>query len=137
MFYREDGFYEENGKEILYVRRSFNKENENKIWWNIVNDKAILLSDVFGNRSWQDVLIKLFKISIDNAYEIYKKKIGNDIHAELLRIDELIKTTGNEVTKLEEHEVIAYKLMRDSLNNWMPELDSVGFLSINGNILGK
>ena len=132
LFCTIDGHVEDDTEALLSLRRSLQRSDKNRIWWNLTKNKALVLQEVFASPSWDDLLYR--------QYEVAEKKATACLSAEVQAVvDDAHKQIDEEILRLcngngESSEVRQLKSLQESLLGWQVQLDSLGFLSINGRL---
>ena len=119
---------------FLKLRRSFDRQNKGRVWKNITKEKATFLSSKYSN--WEAILRTVEKIARGHVFERYTQILAPKIEAQTINIDEQIRKLQNAKPDDWEDQVQALDQLKIALTTWELELDIVGFLSVNGGVLG-
>ena len=133
-FVDEKGKVKEPPNEFLRLRRSFDNKNKIRIWKNITKQKSVLLSNFYPN--WNELLRSSEEIARTHIHERYIAILSPKIERQINNIDEKIRKLKTAEPTGWNDQIQALEKLKDALVKWELELDIVGFLSINGGILG-
>ena len=133
VFVDEDGIVLTESHEILRLRRSLDRRNKGGLWKNVTKKNAQLLTQRYP--SWNTMLHEYEKTAKSSARALYKEILTP-------KIDALNQVLFEEISKVEHGKSDCWKEKVESLSklqldieNWDVELDSLGFLSLNGGLL--
>ncbi len=96
--------------------------------------KAIELQEQLLGQDWQEKTRAAYELARAGAQRHFAEHLAGDLGAEQSRLQELERQVRREGGTQELAPIAA---LRQALLNWSVELDSAGFLSVNGNILGR
>ena len=119
--------------EFLKIRRSFSTNNKVKVWKNLTKRTATYLTSYYLN--WDQLIRSTEKIARLYIRERYDKILTPKIELQFENIDSKIMKLKTATPDGWEYQVVALNQLKNDLTNWELELDSIGFLSINGGIL--
>jgi hypothetical protein len=125
---------EPDGASLRSFRQTLEKKDKDKSWWNLTKLKAVHLQEHLLAQDWEQKVQKAFELSRAEAKKRFAEQLETDLATEakrLLEFERQAKREGNA------NELQSLAALKQAIENWSVELDSVGFLSINGNILGK
>jgi ATP-dependent helicase HepA len=135
VFCRIDGRVEEESDAILNLRQRLERADKDQMWRNITKNKALVLQDVFTSPSWDELVFQLFETAKDTAKNRFRNEVETVVIAASKQLAEQMRQLSN--LNGDPREVQHLQDLRQSLKNWQLQLDSVGFLSVNGRILER
>ncbi len=135
VFCRYDGRLEDDAEMLLHMRQSLDKEDKGRIWWNLTKNKALVLQEVFTSPSWDQLVYQLSESATDEATRRFASEVNAVVVTASKRLSEQMRQLTN--ANGEAHEVEQLQCLQRSLQDWRVQLDSIGFLSINGRILER
>lgn len=130
-----DGRLEDDSEMLLHMRQSLDKEDKGRIWWNLTKNKALVLQEVFISPSWDQLVHQLSESATDEATRRFASEVNSVVATASKRLSEQMRQLTN--ANGEAHEVEQLQCLQRSLRDWRVQLDSIGFLSINGRILER
>jgi hypothetical protein len=125
---------EPDGSALRALRESLDRKDKDRTWWNLTKMKAVELQEQLLAQDWQQKVRAAHDLARAEAQRHFAEHLAGDLAGEQRRLDELGRQVQREGATLELGPIAA---LRQALLNWKVELDSAGFLSVNGNILGK
>lgn len=131
--YHEVGL-EPDGSALRSLRESLDRRDKDRTWWNLTKMKAVHLQEQLLAQDWQQKVRAAYDLARAEAQRHFAEHLAGDLGAEQGRLQELERQVKREGGAQELAPIAA---LRQALLNWKVELDSAGFLSVNGNILGK
>jgi len=137
IFVGSDGTFYEDTDDLLRVRRSLKKETHGIKWWNLVDDRAQVLADSFGDRDWQNTVFKLFRLAKGKASGMMEERLSETVPAHLEQIREMIRQAESLGEFSDPSEVRPYYDLIKAVEEWEVTLDSVGFMAINTELFGQ
>jgi hypothetical protein len=126
---------EPDGSSLRALRESLERKDKDRTWWNLTKMKAVQLQEQLLAQDWQQKVRAAYDLARAAAERHFAEQFAAELGAEQARLEELERQVRREGAAAQELEPIA--ALRQALRNWKVELDSAGFLSVNGNILGK
>ncbi len=135
VFCRYDGRIEEDAEMLLHIRQSLDKADKGRIWWNLTKNKALVLQEVFLSPSWDQLVYQLSDSATGEGTRRFASEVNSVVATASKRLGEQLRQLSN--ANGETGEVEQLECLQKSLQNWRVQLDSVGFLSINGRILER
>jgi hypothetical protein len=136
-FIREDLKYAENTPELLRIRKSLTMEGHNRIWHNFTlqNNKVQLLANNYAQAGWGTLVTGAEGIAREKSKEFYKSKFTPVFEAEHSRIEEQIRQARTSQSDGWEDEIEGLEALQEAISGWYVELDTAGFLSVNGGLI--
>lgn len=132
----KDDFTEEKSREVLTkIRSSLTRDGKDRTWWNLTKDRAERLAKFYAEGGWANVVSKTERAARKIARKLFEQLLADALHAEHARLDEQERQLRALKLNSWEDEVVAQNQLRRAIDEWDMELDSVGFLSVNGGIL--
>jgi ATP-dependent helicase HepA len=131
--YLEPGL-EADGSALRALRESLDRKDKDRTWWNLTKMKAVQLQEQLLAQDWQQKVRAAYDLARAEAVRHFAAQFAGDLGAEQARLEEIERQVRREGGTEELGPIAA---LRQALQNWKVELDSAGFLSVNGNILGK
>lgn len=131
--YLEPGL-ETDGSALRALRESLDRKDKDRTWWNLTKMKAVQFQEQLLAQDWQQKVRSAYELTRAEAERHFAAQLAGDLAAEQARLDEIERQVRREGGTEELGPIAA---LRQALLNWKVELDSAGFLSVNGNILGK
>ena len=125
---------EPGGSTLRALRESLDRKDKDRTWWNLTKMKAVQLQEQLLAQDWQQKVRAAYDLARAEAQRHFAEHLAGDLVAEQGRLQELERQVKREGGAQELGPIAA---LRHALLNWKVELDSAGFLSVNGNILGK
>ena len=132
-FVDENNNIAEMHNDLLTFRQSFNKINKGRTWSNLTKQKVNCLSSYYPN--WEERLRTAEKTANRYIRDQYSKILEVKVNAKIASINEEIRILQNARPGNWENQVESLSRLKDTLTSWEIELDTVGFLSINGGII--
>lgn len=124
------------GSDLLAIRKSLTKELPSDCTiLTLQNGKAQLLADHYTEIGWDTLVVEAEKVARDQAKQYFTAVLEATLESDYARIDEQIRQADLAEANDWNDEITALNDLRDALENWELELDTVGFLSINGGII--
>jgi len=122
-----------NSSGILKLRKSFGKYNKGKLWQNLTKQKAFLIGESYSN--WEELLRSAEKKAKEYALKQYSERLTYKLDYQFKTISEQIRNLKSAKVEDWESEISDLNKLTKILSEWTVELNTVGFLSINGGIL--
>lgn len=135
VFCRYDGRIEKDDDMFLHILESLDKAGKGRIWWNLTKQKALILQNVFISPSWDQLVCQLSKLATAEATRRFASEVNSVVAAASRCCSEQMRQLTNANGAANEMEQL--QSLQRSLRDWQVQLDSVGFLSINGRILER
>jgi hypothetical protein len=127
----------EEKSDFVKLLASLTEETKNRSWWNFTlnNTKVQLLARQYENSGWADLVKSAENKANLHARTVFKQKLEPVVVKERERINEQIRQAS--LSKSDDHmaEIAGLNSLLEVINNWNIELDTAGFLSINGGII--
>ena len=122
---------------LLNIRRSLEIEGHNATWWNFTlnNSRVQLLSDRYANPGWEALTKRAEGLARSQARERFSLSLAPAVESERVRIREQIRQAKAAKASGWEDEVAGLEALLQAVNEWDVELDTSGFLSVNGGII--
>ncbi|MBZ0264224.1 DEAD/DEAH box helicase family protein [bacterium] len=118
---------------LLRFRKSLCKGNKNRIWKNLTKNKLSYLLEYYDN--WSELVHNSERVAYKEIKKRFEIILSEKLKLEFNNIDdEIIKLKSIRPENWEE-EVTSYKQLKKVISEWDLQLNSLGFLSINGGIL--
>jgi len=136
LFYKYDGAYEEDAQWLLELRHSLRRDNKGSTWQNLTKERAQLLQLTVGDRDWQQLVIELQEDAKIKAHELFQRRLERELEPGKKRLAELMRQERQQNIFSDNGETIALTLLLKAISDWRVELDSLGFLAVNENLLG-
>jgi hypothetical protein len=128
LFYSLDGKQCSNGDELLLLRTDLKADEKNKSWINLTGDKASLIGNVISNEALEPLLKSIHENALLVATQRLGESMATDLDNEKKRLRILIASHSSLIPDEYEKQYSGALL---ALEEWRPELDSIGFLAIN------
>ncbi len=128
LFYTLDGEPYSNSDGLLLLRTSLKAEDKNKSWINLTGDKTSVLTNVIDAGTLGTLLHSIYESASHLASERLGGSMAIELEAEKKRLRQLI---GNLPSLDPDQYQRQYSTALLALEEWHPELDSIGFLAIN------
>jgi ATP-dependent helicase HepA len=132
VFCRADDFIEEDTEVLGRIRQSIVKADKERGWWNLTKEKSLVFQDFFTSPNWEELIYRSFDSASKAATSRVSKEVDLAVATTNRQLNERIKQLCN--ANGEEFEIEQLRRLHKSLNDWRIELDSVGFISINGRL---
>jgi hypothetical protein len=132
---REDGELPTRPDRLSQVRRSLNSAGKNRTWWNLTNAKAQVLEERYADPGWSVLLNKRMEEALSCARDRFRESFAERFVAEHEHLNEQQRQLAALRPSGWEDDISAIELLRHALSEWDVELDSLGFLSVNGRLL--
>ena len=127
----------EEKSDFVKLLASLTEETKNRSWWNFTlnNTKVQLLARQYENSGWADLVKSAENKANRHARIVFKQKLEPVVVKERERINEQIRQAS--LSKSDDHmaEIAGLNSLLEVINSWNIELDTAGFLSINGGII--
>ena len=132
VFCRHDGVIEPNGDSVLHLRQSLKHEDKGKVWKNFTGKHATQLAELFRKLSWEESIAQHCETSKNHALVDCKEYVSPIV-------DEALDVLANQIRNVENLESDSVYLrplrsLQNAIRGWGLELDSLGFLSVNGGL---
>lgn len=136
-FIGEDLMPPADNSELLSIRRSLSEEGKNDLWRNFTlnNTRVRLLADNYANVGWESLVNRAEKVARSHAKDHFALSLAGIFESERVRIDEQIRQAKLAGAAGWEDEIAGLEALLLAINGWDVELDTAGFLSINGGII--
>ncbi len=125
---------EPDGGALRALRQSLDRKDKDRTWWNLTKMKAVELQEQLLGQDWQQKTRAAYELARAEAQRRFAEHLAGELGAEQSRLAELERQVRREGDPKELEPIAA---LQKAILNWKVELDSTGFLSVNGNILGK
>lgn len=135
IFCRQDGRIEKDGELLLDIRQSLDTSDKGRIWWNLTKEKSLVLPAFFASPGWDQLVYQLLDSATEEAKFCFRGEVKSVVAMASERLGEQARQVRNANGETDEIELL--QCLQRSLQNWRVQLDSVGFLSINGGILER
>jgi ATP-dependent helicase HepA len=137
VFIADDGKLEDPDFWLQQIKGSLTKENKGRAWMDLLGNNAQALVDFYGESQWGELLKRSEEIGRKEAIRKLRERLQVHLEEESKQLDQ-------EVASVERCRVGDWMHVRDSLletktalSKWDVMLDSVGYLSVNGNLGGN
>lgn len=136
-FIGEDLKIATNANELLSLRKSLTNETKDKTWNNFTlnNTKVQLLAERYANPGWETFVNRAEAIARTHAKQQLELSLTTVLETERARIAEQIRQANVAKADGWDDEIAGLKALLLAINEWDVELDTAGFLSINGGII--
>jgi ATP-dependent helicase HepA len=136
VYIRPDGTIEprEIADAIHAMRRALDPAQKDRTWWNLTKENAHLLPPVVPGRNWQKVVMGLVEPAARDAAVSLGARLIREIEAEEARVGESLRLLRADDHPNAEQERRDLASLLEAVQGWQPHLDSIGFLSVNGNL---
>jgi ATP-dependent helicase HepA len=131
---KDDGTPATTPERLLTLRRSCQKANKDRSWWNLTKEKAAAIEQFYSQRSWMQVVYDCFGVAQRIAREGFESLLAETLQAERMRLSEQQRQLNALRLPGWTEESAALQRLLAALDNWTVELDTVGFLSVNGRV---
>jgi hypothetical protein len=122
---------------LLEIRRSLRADTKGISWWNLTGDKALALERYYAEPGWTALVTQCLKkastVARERLTETLSERLGDE-HARLLDQERQLRSLKPCGWK---DDLVAIELLRQALDSWDADLDSLGFLSVNGGIFQR
>lgn len=124
------------GAALLHIRRSLSMAAHNQTWWNFTvnNLRVQLLVDRYGNPGWEILVRRAEALARSKARAHFSLSLSPALESEGVRIAEQIRQAEAAKADGWEDEVAGLVALLGAIRDWDLELDTAGFLSVNGGI---
>ena len=131
----KDDFTEEKSRDVLAnIRSSLTRDGKDRTWWNLTKDRAERSARFYAESGWANVVSKAERVARNIAREFFEQLLADALQAERARLDEQERQVRSLKLIGWEDDVAAQNQLRQAIDEWDMELDSLGFLSVNGGI---
>jgi len=134
---RENGELAKSPDTLLEIRRSLRADTKGISWWNLTGDKALALERYYAEPGWTALVTQCLKkastVARERLTETLSERLGDE-HARLLDQERQLRSLKPCGWK---DDLVAIELLRQALDSWDADLDSLGFLSVNGGIFQR
>ena len=157
IFVTVNGKVEKREKVLTALKEQIDFKSKNITWWNLTKDKTTAIAEHFGGQKWKKIVLGACEKAELEAKKIIGEIIGEKVRLEENRILEMIRQAKKQVELHEEKhkdekgakemvglvkdrskdDIKEMSLLLKGIKNWKVHLDSVGFISINGTLIGK
>ena len=133
VFCSVNGEIEANPTMLARLRSSLTRESKEHLWTNFTKEKALALAELeIFERGWESIINDCHAAS----HNWMKSECGDLVAAQVSEKLQLLRMQLKTTVQLDSETtyVAPLKKLIASLSNWTLELDSVGFLSVNGRL---
>ena len=123
---------EEKNRLVLSFRKELKWDQENKIWFDLYKTKGGCLEKYYPG--WKKLIIKLEKISREKAKDAFEEKLNPLVKEKQNALGEKIQQLRHAKPDGWKESVENSEKLQSIISNWDIQLDSVGFISINGGV---
>jgi ATP-dependent helicase HepA len=136
-FIGEDLQLASDNSQLLNLRRSFTNDTKDEAWKNFTlnNTRTQLLADRYTNPGWEALVNQAEAKARIEAKRHFSLSLATILDTESARIAEQIRQAQVARADGWEDEVVGLETLLMAINEWDVELDTVGFLSVNGGII--
>ena len=122
---------------LLAVRKSIKKDDHDETWWNFTlnNTRVQILSDRYANPGWEDLTKRAEALARAQAKAHFCLSLTPALQSEQSRINEQIRQAKAAKADGWEDEIAGLEALLRAMNDWDVELDTAGFLSVNGGLI--
>jgi hypothetical protein len=120
---------------LLQIRRALRKQDKGEVWWNLTKEKAIALENTYAAQGWTSLVETAGEFAIAVAREKFAAMLAEPLRAERTRLEEQERQLRSLLAEGWEDELAGIQQLRQGIDGWEVELDSVGYLSVNGGLL--
>jgi hypothetical protein len=126
-----------NGSELLILRKSLTNDKKDAIWNNFTlnNTKVQLLADHYAQHGWEKLVAGAESMARIQVKEYFSLSLATILETESARITEQIRQAKVACADGWEDEIAGLEALLLAVNEWDVELDTTGFLSVNGGII--
>jgi ATP-dependent helicase HepA len=123
--------------ELLILRRSFTNETKDEVWKNFTlnNTRTQLLADRYANPGWEALVNRVEAKARIEAQRHFSLSLATILETESARIAEQIRQAKVARADDWEDEVGGLEALLKAIIEWDVELNTAGFLSVNGGII--
>jgi hypothetical protein len=120
---------------LLQIRRALRKQDKGEVWWNLTKEKAVALENAYAAKGWTSLVEAASDFALHAASEKFTATLAEPLLAEHARLEEQERQLRSLQPDGWEDELTAIQQLRRGIDGWEVELDSVGYLSVNGGVL--
>ena len=123
--------------DLLNIRKSLEADGHDQTWWNFTmnNTRFQLLSDRYANPGWETLVKRAELLAHKQTKERLALSLSPALESERIRIAEQIRQAVGSKADGWMDEVAGLESLLRALNEWDLELDTAGYLSVNGGII--
>lgn len=119
-------------KPLNDIHGSLSNDQKNRTWWNLTNEKAKYILEAMGSRGWTEFLQQSYEVAEAEARKHFQEKLTGRIQLESDRIREQRRQLESRIDSGAIRESMNLHVLSLAISQWRVELDSIGFLSVNG-----
>ena len=134
---REDGEIAKSSDALLKIRLSMHVQDENRTWWNLIEENTQALEERYANPGWAILVQQRLKQAQEQARQRFGELLTEKLQTEHARLDEQKRQLRALKPAGWKDEIADMDLLRSALDGWHVELDSLGFLSVNGGLIRR
>lgn len=134
---REDGELAKFPDKLLQIRSSLRGQAENQTWWNLIEEHTQTIEACYANLGWSILVQERLKQAQDRARERFGEVLTEKLQPEHARLDEQERQLHALKPAGWKDAIADMKSLRSALDGWQIELDSLGFLSVNGGLIQR
>lgn len=122
---------------LLSIRKSLTNDGHNEIWRNFTlnNTRVQLLANFYANPGWKSLVNRAEALARPKAKDRFSLSFATVFESERARIVEQIRQAKVAGADGWEDEIAGLEALLLAINGWDVELDTAGFLSVNGGII--
>lgn len=120
---------------LLRIRKALQKQDKDRLWWNLTKEKAVEIERHYAEQGWETLVEAAAEFARNAARERFSAILMEVLQVEFARLDEQERQLRSLQPAGWNDELAGIHQLREGINRWEVELDSVGFLSVNGGIL--
>lgn len=120
---------------LLQIRKALRKQDKGEVWWNLTKEKAVALENTYAAQGWTSLVETAAEFAIAAAREKFAAMLTEPLRAERARLDEQERQLLSLLAEGWEDELAGIQQLRQGIDGWEVELDSIGYLSVNGGLL--
>lgn len=122
---------------LLSIRKSLTNDGHNNVWRNFTlnNTRIQLLINFYSNIGWEALVKKAEAVARSWAKEHFSLSLSTVLASERARVEEQIRQARVSRADDWEDEVAGLNAFLLAISEWDVELDTAGFLSVNGGII--
>ena len=122
---------------LLMIRKSLTIKGHNDVWMNFTlnNSKVQLLEDYYAKIGWDALVTGAEGVARLRVKDRFSFTLSPVIEMERVRINDQMRQAQDASADGWQDEVGGLKALLEAIDSWQIDLDTVGFLSINGGIM--